>query len=187
MNEKKYEPQPGTTPHKVIEYLKGCPARSWVASVVICEAIGHPSIVGLGSFLGAAMKAGAVKLEKRHNKSFWALGDGVPVEQPKIAGEKDDDPIVQRVVPVSAFQGVNMDRVHELTAAPKRVKAAPPQAEPQPEPSPAQPEPAPFGPRFALWSDGILQIEHGTAVIKLHPEAAQQLRRFLTAMPGSES
>jgi hypothetical protein len=222
---KPYIPQPGTIPARAIEYLKVQPPGSWMASAVICEAIGHDRKIGLGQIMARATAAGAVKHERHINgMTYWQLGDGVPVERPKIVGETDDAPIVQRVVPASAFHGVNMDSVY--------LNAVRPPAEPAPQPAPKtgrtgpsrvafvrettpgidpwpgpcmpaqlidrlpieavpqpapQPAPAPAEPRFAVWSDGVLQIEDGAAVIRLQPEAAQQLRRFLAAMPGSEA
>ena len=86
-----YQPQPGTIPHKVVEYLKVRP-RQRVAQAVILEAIGQPGIQ-LSAYLQAAIKAGSVV---HHQGATFELGDGAAL--PDHDFDPEDIPN-QRVVP----------------------------------------------------------------------------------------
>lgn len=80
-----YEPQPGTIPAKVIEYLRAQPEGFTIATAPLLEAIGQPGVNPLQSYVRPALAAGIIAFEKEPGRAHgvWRLGDGVPVARPQ--------------------------------------------------------------------------------------------------------
>lgn len=81
-----YETQPGTLPHRVVEYLKRQPEGAEFATAVLCDAMdvtgGH--VHGFPTVMAPARQAGLVKVRTKpgHGRTFyWSLGDGTPLQQ----------------------------------------------------------------------------------------------------------
>jgi hypothetical protein len=72
-----YESQPGTVPHRVIEYLKALPEGSEKSLAEIAVAFGWENARGLKSWLIPAMEGGALAFRYGGQRmTFVRLGDG---------------------------------------------------------------------------------------------------------------
>lgn len=82
-----YKPQPGTMPHRVIEYLKSQPAGTEFSSHALAAAVGHEGSA-IASYLVAAVEHGAIVCEKRMPMlgtrlvAYYRLGENAPPEKP---------------------------------------------------------------------------------------------------------
>lgn len=73
-----YQTQPGTLPHRAIEYLKEHHANgSEITNAELAEALDTDAVTLLSS-LQVAKRAGAILGAKQGNKIRWSLGEGTP-------------------------------------------------------------------------------------------------------------
>lgn len=75
-----YKTQPGTIPHRAVEYLRTLPPGTEVSTATLADAVGHEGDTNLAPFLLAAVKHGAIvpRKVKGVRSYFWSLGDGTP-------------------------------------------------------------------------------------------------------------
>lgn len=171
-----YTPQPGTIPHRVIEFLKQQPRGVEFSSAHLAEAIGHDG-ASIAIYLAAALEHGVLKGEKRvpplggQKTYFWSLGDGTPL--PKPDDYVPDEPLKPRNA--------------SMPAAPAPAPAAPPAAADtvvkRKEPDSAAPEPVPPSPAgsavFGWFSDGSMTIRNSGQEMALSPAATHDLVKFI--------
>lgn len=118
-------------------------------------------------------------------ESLGCEGDGhVEIDQKDLS----QLPEIPVFVSVSAGTIVGPELVGKVVTV---TEAWPPEpsADPEPSPTPAElPQPAP-GPatsaRWALWSDGSLEIRGAHSGITLGPALARELQRYLAKMGGA--
>lgn len=102
-----YQTQPGTIPHRVIEWFKTQPVGTRKTLADIGEAIGYEGYPSeLKIYLRAARYAGLIKHDGDGGPTdAWYLGDGAPIDRRTPAQRAADKQIgeselpVQRVVP----------------------------------------------------------------------------------------
>ena len=76
-----YELQPGTLPHRVVNWLKLQPIGGEFSSTQIAEEIGA-SLEGFASTLQTAKSHGVLRMRKELRVCYWSLGDGTPEPLP---------------------------------------------------------------------------------------------------------
>lgn len=156
-----YQPQPGTIPARVIAYLRERPGQ-WIASAVIAHDLECDS--HLGPFMITAVKAGAVRTEKRGGRVYLSAGDGTPVQD---FPDNDDEPGMRKsaATEAQASPGVDIDAVYGKAPTPEELAEQRPRKRPMVAEQPAAASLAGGPARFALWSDGSLYIERAGVVI----------------------
>ena len=93
-----YELQPGTLPHRVVNWLKLQPIGGEFSSTQIAEEIGA-SLEGFASTLQTAKSHGVLRMRKELRVCYWSLGDGTPEPLP-FDLERDEPLHVAPVAPV---------------------------------------------------------------------------------------
>ena len=171
-----YTPQPGTLPHKAIEYLKLLPPGASASSSELAEVL-EADTGNLATYLMPAVKAGALKrFHKPGNKRLWhyAVGNGAPVEAGDDQADDDrkplskpaptPDPVIASPFRLGERLGAKPDETEQKAAKPKQEPAKPEQAA-----------------RFGVFSDGTMTIERGAAFVSLTAEEANRLADFVIA------
>lgn len=173
-----YTPQPGTIPHRVIEFLKSQPHGLEFSTAALAEAIGHEGS-GLHACLATPLEHGAVKADKRvpplggKATLFWSLGDGTP--PPKPEDYEPDQPLHKRTNAATPKTGKPAAETVIKRKAPT-AKAAPAKA-PKLEPAQAATNQREV---FGWFSDGSLLIRSpGAGDIHLSPEITTDLVNFV--------
>ena len=168
---KSYTTQPGTIPHRVIEWLKLQPAAADYSSGDLAEAL-DVDVSCIVPCLATPKKHGALRGRKEDGCWRWSLGDGT--HEPLPFDIELDEPLNPELPAVKAghlFPGVTKLKARHVRAAPKPA-TAPTVAEP------VESIPTPF--RVGYFSDGSLQLDlpqGGTMV--LDPAHAFVLRKFI--------
>lgn len=163
-----YTPQPGTIPHRVIEFLKQHPHGAEFSGAEIADAIGHDG-AALTVYLSNPVDRGALKVDKRvpphggHKVNYYSLGDGIPL--PK-ADDDVDEPLHK---PLSAPALAPAEEI------PARSKPA----------NPHQAAQTLSRAVFGWFSDGSLVIrQSGAADIQLSQEDTDDLVKFIRQVRG---
>ena len=176
-----YTPQPGTIPHRVIEFLKQQPPGMEFSTYALADAIGHAG-ASLSMYLSTALEHGALKSEKRvpplggQKTSFWSLGDGTPL--PKPVDYEPDEPLPQRNPSKPAAAA--LAPAAQPSAADTVVKRKEP-AKPSKVQAVATLNRAVFG----WFSDGCLVIrQQGAADLQLSQEETDDLVKFIRQVRG---
>lgn len=203
-----YQPQPGTIAARVLNWLRLQPRDYCASSAVLAEELGvlpgniQPSLV-------AAVRQGAVAMEKVDGLLYWSLGDGTPLPRP--LDQQDDEPLhplpsipttpalplpslplAQRaLVDVLTEQGlVDALTQESIPARPASPTRPPRKARAQPVTQPAPPAlPSPLPPlAFAvgLQMHGGLLIECDGRRLELSDSQTRFLQRLLRAMEVTE-
>lgn len=180
---KPYVPQPGTIPHRVIEYLRRLAPGAEAANAVLADELDITQSSIIPCML-AAVHHGVVKRERREGVTFWSLGDGVPLGP---APDADDDPEMKSKIvltPATVAQAaVSNDKLAKRLEKAIKSGAIP---APAPEPDTTQrniqinldlPPPEPV---FGAFSDGSLSIDHGGVFVRLGEKHAQALQAFMS-------
>jgi len=185
-----YNPRPGSIADRAMAHLK---AHGLTANVPLADAIDADS-GAISASLSTAVRFGAVRRETINGVLCWSLGDGAP----PAPDDHDDDPIVQRVVNVSAdtvpARGAAWPEVGEITPpdagtissvaetpspilATESAIAETVEADGGEVLSAAS---ASAGLRIALWSDGALQLRRSDVDIAvLSGDETRQLIDYL--------
>lgn len=185
-----YSPAPGTTAYRVIAHMETLPAGAEVMTSALAEAIGVPAN-NLTPCLEAALNAGKLFRRQRDNHIrspyWWSLTDragGQPPPKRQTVYVPDaatafhtPEPGPQQVLKAEAARPDATDR-----GAPD---IASPGGGPTGAGQPAAAGPAGEGFRFALWSNGTLQIERSTVggaadFILLSRDEVRQLVEYLS-------
>lgn len=178
---KPYIPQPGTIPHRVVEYLRRLAPGTWVASGPLADEldITQSSIIPC---MVAAVHHGVVKRDRRDGIVHWRLGDGTALPAP--GEEEEDDPEMKSKIVLTpaavAQSAVSNDKLAKRLE--KAIKRDPPDvAGPDTSQLDAQiqldlPDQEPL---FGAFSDGSLSIEQGGTFLRLGEKHAQALQAFM--------
>jgi hypothetical protein len=173
-----YQTQPGTLPHKVVEYLRAHPGEEF-ATAVLCDEF-QTDATSFAKSMENPKKHGLVKSRRKpqHGLSFWwSLGDGQAAPLPH--DYEPDEPMPRRQAPITprpgplfpTAAGAEFDPSYWVPRfTPGEVKPA------------AQVQPS-F--RAALWTDDSL-IVIGAEVrpdgsVVLAPAQTAQIRRLVGA------
>lgn len=208
-----YSPAPGTTAYRVIAHMETLPAGAEVMTSALAEAIGVPAN-NLTPCLEAAVNAGKLFRRQRDNHVrspyWWSLTDRAggqppPKRQTVYVPDQDQRGVAQlaaRRAHNPEVGGSNPPPASTLPPEPGpqqvlKAEAARPDATDRGAPDIASPgggptgagQPAAAGPagegcRFALWSNGTLQIERSTVggaadFILLSRDEVRQLVAYL--------
>lgn len=159
-----YAPLPGTAPARAIAYLQTLPPGKEVSTAELAEAIDYDK-GSMASTMTLAKYHGLVvgRRPKGVLYTMWSSGTGVPLAGPADA---DDEPLGYAQL---APQDPAAVRISVFDTG--RIAAAP------------TPRPV----RFALWSDGALQIERdGQDNVLLPPEETKAMFAYLDRMREHE-
>jgi hypothetical protein len=158
-----YIPQPGTVPHRVINWLKLQPVGANFTTAVISEELGIEKS-HVGPCLNAPVKHGAITVRKEKGLSFYGLGNGVPVVMPH------DNELDEPLIPERDIVIARQVKAKEVAPLIKAMKMAIPVYLPKPDTQkansvPTQEEtkaavPAPYF-RVGEFSDGTFVLERG--------------------------
>ncbi len=108
-----YIPQPGTVPHRVINWLKLQPVGSEYPSAVLAEELGVQQ-ANIGPCLQVPIRHGAITARKEGRLMMFGLGNGVPTcSAPDF--ELDE--------PLEADKGIIVDRELKARAVQPLIKA----------------------------------------------------------------
>lgn len=206
-----YEPLPGTDPARAIAYLRSLPEGSEISTAELAEAIDcdHRS---LASHLALSKKHGLViaRVPKGVLYTMWSAGKGVPLADLSTVG--DNDPIgtgrafnAPPIVASSVFdiaRGASEPEIPPGRGAQQVLKAeaAKPDATGRVVPPiTASPGVGPMGAgqaadaaptgavRFALWSDGALEIRRtGVDHFVISREDTERLFAYLDVLRTKE-
>lgn len=159
-----YTTQPGTLPHRAVEYFRAHP-KAELSSAALAEAIDAPD-ANVAACLYKAVRFGLLHARKDGRLLMWSLGDGKP--EPEEDSEADQ--ALQRGEAPEPRPGPFLPGLTTL----------------QPPTTPAPPvERQPFN--AGLWVDGSLILvglqlrEDGAAVVS--PEDTMKLRQLLAWAP----
>lgn len=158
-----YQTQPGTLPHRAVEFLKSQPQGAEFTTVEVCQALGIDPAPFTWT-MEPAVRAGVVRRRFRPDNRrilYWSLGDGTPPAE-------DDQPRTNWVKP----QVPEAVKLPPLTPVPR--KARKPKAKAV---GTLVGKPVTF--RAGVWTDGKLQLESGDNVMLLTADEVDVLRRLL--------
>jgi hypothetical protein len=190
-----YTPRPGSIAERAYAYLRRH-AGEWVANSRMVETLQCDSSAIIQS-LRAAQERTLVERRNEGHFVFWRMPKAVGAEPaPEPEPETDDGRPTQRTIPApsrdpaltgglfrvrSAFDMVPRPPDDDEESKPPAIVAPAPLV---PTPPTAMPAPAPaptlLSTRFAIWSDGHLEIERaGETVVILLPEETRCLAFYL--------
>ena len=114
-----YTPQPGSQSAKVLAVLQAMPGTEMTCAEIAGD-VGCPSS-SVHGLLSSAVRSGAARKLLREGRVYFVADKpaAAPVEAPPAAAqpvERDDAPIVQRVVPAAGAKALDLQR-HPLDAA----------------------------------------------------------------------
>ena len=155
---KPYVPQPGTIPHRVVEYLRRMQPGECIATAPLADEL-DVSPSSILPCMGAAVRGGLVKRES--------------TPPPADPDAEDDHEMKSKIVITPAAPAAKAAPVHkpqERQKAPRKTDAPVIQIQldlPEPEPV------------FGAFSDGSLSIEHGDTFLRLSEKQAKALQAFM--------
>lgn len=172
---KPYTPQPGTIPHRVIEYLRRAAPGTSIATAPLADEL-DVSSSSILPCMGPAIRDGLVKRERVDGIIHWSLGDGTP---PPAAPDAEDDHEMKSKIVLTPAAVAKAAEANDKLA--KRLEKA---IESGPKPGdivliPRQVDLAPPEPVFGAFSDGSLSIEQGGTFLRLGEKHAQALQAFM--------
>lgn len=94
-----YQTQPGTLPHKALQFLRSQPAGAEFTTAQMADAIDCDAD-NFALLMRRAIQAGLVTARCKPaagKRLFWALGDGVPL--PKAVDHDEDAPLPRKSAP----------------------------------------------------------------------------------------
>lgn len=104
-----YAPQPGTVPHRVINWMKKQPKGEQFAAAVIADELGIEK-TSVGGCLAPSVKHGAIAKEVVDGIALYSLGDGVSIAIEDIETdeilEADEKIAAQRRAAAKKFEGL---------------------------------------------------------------------------------
>ena len=185
-----YEPLPGTVPARAIAHLKTLPLGKEISTAALAEVIDCDK-GSLSSCLAMAKKQGLVNGRISPGALFtvWSAGKGVPLPGP--ADADDDEPL--GAAPAAPLTAANS--VFDIARGASEPDAPPPKATTkaaqvvgkESREGHADQRPPAQAVRFALWSDGALQIERdGCDNVLLAPDQTKAMLAYLDRLRERE-
>lgn len=175
---KPYVPQPGTIPHRVIQYLQRLAPGTGIANAPLADEL---DIVAnsITACMQPALHHGLVKRERIDGIIHWKLGDGTPAP---AAPDADEDPeMASKIVITPAAAAAKAASNDKLAQRLEKAIKRDTRCEAEPTELGIQiplelPDPEPV---FGAFSDGSLSIEQGGTFLRLGEKQAQALQAFM--------
>lgn len=211
MSSTSYSPRAGSVADRVIHHLRTLAPRAELTSAALAEALGveHNAI---GPSMAPAVVAGAVYVRRKggHPRApqFWSLHEhaGATAPHSRQNGAQEDDGLpIQRIVPANGAPPLPIvpplfaplaeageHAVPQVWTAGQQVSArdlieppAPTTAAPAVAAAPAADH---QDLRFALWSDGSLELRRGSGLMALlRPDETRALVSYLERLAETAS
>ena len=179
---KHYEARENTIPGRALEYLKKRPDE-WVSTDVLATAADSMSYT-LRTSMEAAYQHGAVQIQKRGRVNFYRLGDGTkpdrdqPDDEDKALDAKGRRNTKTEPLPMAASIFDLGDKIRDSIALAGPIDLGGP-GEPADTKGTMATVESPDGTRFAVWSDGTIDIEHAGEVVSLTKAESRALARVI--------
>lgn len=155
-----YQTQPGTIPHRVVNWLRTQPAGAEFAGIVIAEELGiDPKYIV--PCLTTPKKHGVIAGRKVDGVWLWSLGDGTP--EPLPEDHEPEEPLVAE--PQQAERKKPGPRPKQNAAAPLQITV--------------KPDTGHF--RVGYFSDGTFVIERSSEQITLTRDQSKILAAFIVS------
>lgn len=176
---KPYTPQPGTIPHRVIQYLQRLEPGKGIANAPLADEL-DISANSITACMQPALHHGLVKRERIDGIIHWKIGDGTPL--PAEPDAEDDPEMKSKIVitpAAAAAKAASNDnlakRLEKAIRHETRCEADPTAIGIQIQLDLPDPEPV-----FGAFSDGSLSIEQGGTFLRLGEKQAQALQAFMS-------